>query len=72
MTCVSAFHEYLSFMLVAYNYLNASETVRHIPKHLVAYKVFGEPGGPHYAHYDLVGGRLVCTLFFGLTYRGTM
>jgi hypothetical protein len=21
--------------------------------------VFGEPGGPHYAHYDLVGGRLV-------------
>ncbi|XP_048229008.1 uncharacterized protein LOC8275086 isoform X2 [Ricinus communis] len=34
------------------------ETVRLIPEHLVTYKVFGEPGGPHYAHYDLVGGRL--------------
>lgn len=29
-----------------------------IPEELVTYKVFGEPGGPHYAHYDLVGGRL--------------
>ncbi|QCE08578.1 polyhydroxyalkanoate synthase [Vigna unguiculata] len=35
------------------------ETVKLIPEHLVTYKVFGEPGGPHYAHYDLVGGRLV-------------
>ncbi|XP_075507074.1 uncharacterized protein LOC142543602 [Primulina tabacum] len=34
------------------------ETVKLIPEHLVTYKVFGEPGGPHYAHYDLVGGRL--------------
>lgn len=34
------------------------ETVRLIPEHLASYKVFGEPGGPHYAHYDLVGGRL--------------
>ncbi|XP_022736171.1 uncharacterized protein LOC111289411 isoform X3 [Durio zibethinus] len=34
------------------------ETVKLIPKPLVAYKVFGEPGGPHYAHYDIVGGRL--------------
>ncbi|KAL2321157.1 hypothetical protein Fmac_030126 [Flemingia macrophylla] len=34
------------------------ETVKLIPKELVTYKVFGEPGGPHYAHYDLVGGRL--------------
>ncbi|KAJ6324412.1 hypothetical protein OIU76_011669 [Salix suchowensis] len=34
------------------------ETVKHIPEHLTTYKVFGEPGGPHYAHYDLVGGRL--------------
>ncbi|KAB5544789.1 hypothetical protein DKX38_012901 [Salix brachista] len=33
------------------------ETVRLIPEHLATYKVFGEPGGPHYAHYDLVGGR---------------
>ncbi|KAK7390894.1 hypothetical protein VNO78_19075 [Psophocarpus tetragonolobus] len=34
------------------------ETVKLIPEHLVTYKVFGEPGGPHYAHYDLVGGRM--------------
>ncbi|XP_042025006.1 uncharacterized protein LOC121772101 isoform X1 [Salvia splendens] len=34
------------------------ETVKTIPEHLVTYKVFGEPNGPHYAHYDLVGGRL--------------
>ncbi|KAI3453066.1 hypothetical protein Pfo_009729 [Paulownia fortunei] len=33
-------------------------TVKLIPEHLVTYKVFGEPNGPHYAHYDLVGGRL--------------
>ncbi|XP_059655468.1 uncharacterized protein LOC132302578 isoform X2 [Cornus florida] len=34
------------------------ETAKLIPEHLVTYKVFGEPDGPHYAHYDLVGGRL--------------
>ncbi|WVZ69205.1 hypothetical protein U9M48_018028 [Paspalum notatum var. saurae] len=34
-----------------------AETVKLIPQHLVTYKVFGEPEGPHYAHYDLVGGR---------------
>lgn len=34
------------------------ETVKIIPEHLVTYKLLGEPGGPHYAHYDLVGGRL--------------
>ncbi|CAK7349678.1 unnamed protein product [Dovyalis caffra] len=33
------------------------ETAKVIPKHLVTYRVFGEPCGPHYAHYDLVGGR---------------
>lgn len=33
------------------------DTVKLIPKNLVTYKVFGEPEGPHYAHYDLVGGR---------------
>ncbi|KAG0539017.1 hypothetical protein BDA96_03G286500 [Sorghum bicolor] len=33
------------------------ETVKLIPQHLVTYKVLGEPEGPHYAHYDLVGGR---------------
>jgi hypothetical protein len=36
-----------------------AETVKLIPQHLVTYKVFGEPEGPHYAHYDLVGGRKV-------------
>ncbi|MQM06119.1 hypothetical protein Taro_038940 [Colocasia esculenta] len=34
------------------------ETVKGIPQHMVTYKVFGRPNGPHYAHYDLVGGRL--------------
>ncbi|KAJ4826517.1 hypothetical protein Tsubulata_023959 [Turnera subulata] len=34
------------------------ETVKVIPRHLVSYRVFGEPGGLHYGHYDLVGGRL--------------
>ncbi|KAF1882600.1 hypothetical protein Lal_00002780 [Lupinus albus] len=34
------------------------ETVKLIPEELVTYKVFGEPEGPHYAHYDLVGGRM--------------
>ncbi|CAK9151278.1 unnamed protein product [Ilex paraguariensis] len=34
------------------------ETVNLIPEHLVTYKIFGEPDGPHYAHYDLVGGQL--------------
>ncbi|KAL0446840.1 UNVERIFIED_CONTAM: hypothetical protein Slati_1811900 [Sesamum latifolium] len=34
------------------------ETVKLVPEHLATYKVFGEPNGPHYAHYDLVGGRL--------------
>ncbi|CAN1241479.1 hypothetical protein LINPERPRIM_LOCUS4977 [Linum perenne] len=34
------------------------ETVKVLPKHLVTYKIFGESGGPHYAHYDLVGGHM--------------
>ncbi|XXG45358.1 hypothetical protein AAC387_Pa02g0463 [Persea americana] len=34
------------------------ETVKIIPQHLVTYKLFGRPNGPHYGHYDLVGGRL--------------
>lgn len=36
-----------------------AETVKLIPERLVTYKVLGEPGGPHYGHYDLVAGRLV-------------
>ena len=40
-----------------------AETVKVIPDHLVTYKVFGQPDGPHYAHYDLVGGRLVSIIF---------
>ncbi|XP_010537470.1 PREDICTED: uncharacterized protein LOC104812153 isoform X2 [Tarenaya hassleriana] len=31
------------------------ETVKLIPESLVTYKVVGEPGGPHYGHYDLIG-----------------
>ncbi|KAI4340713.1 hypothetical protein MLD38_025523 [Melastoma candidum] len=34
------------------------ETVKIIPEDLISYKVLGGPDGPHYAHYDLVGGRL--------------
>ncbi|KAL6007590.1 hypothetical protein ACLOJK_033089 [Asimina triloba] len=34
------------------------ETVKIIPPHLVQYKIFGKPDGPHYGHYDIVGGRL--------------
>ncbi|KAK9106669.1 hypothetical protein Syun_022680 [Stephania yunnanensis] len=34
------------------------ETVKIIPQNLVTYKVLGEENGPHYAHYDLVGGRM--------------
>ncbi|KAL4363974.1 hypothetical protein GQ457_04G012110 [Hibiscus cannabinus] len=33
------------------------ETAKLIPEPLITYKVFGEPDGPNYAHYDLVGGR---------------
>ncbi|CAL5374244.1 unnamed protein product [Camellia sinensis] len=35
------------------------DTVKLIPKNLVTYKVFGEPSGPHFAHYDLVGGHSI-------------
>ncbi|XP_049408403.1 uncharacterized protein LOC125871777 isoform X1 [Solanum stenotomum] len=34
------------------------ETVKLIPENLVKYKVFGDADGPHYAHYDLVCGRM--------------
>ncbi|KAK4350073.1 hypothetical protein RND71_029386 [Anisodus tanguticus] len=34
------------------------ETAKLIPENLLTYKVFGEPRGPNYAHYDLVGGRM--------------
>lgn len=46
-------------------YLNLlmAETVKIIPRHLVTYKLLGQPNGPHYGHYDLVGGRLVCFSF---------
>ncbi|XP_059640998.1 uncharacterized protein LOC132283119 [Cornus florida] len=42
------------------------ETVKLIPENLVTYKVFGEPGGPHYAHYDLVGSRLAAEQIYPL------
>ncbi|TYG83066.1 hypothetical protein ES288_D01G139000v1 [Gossypium darwinii] len=35
------------------------ETVKLILEPLVTYKVFGEPGGPHFAHYDIVGAQLL-------------
>ncbi|XP_057733592.1 uncharacterized protein LOC130948751 [Arachis stenosperma] len=35
------------------------DTAKLFPKDLVTYKVFGEAGGPHYGHYDLVGSHLV-------------
>ncbi|KAK6261384.1 hypothetical protein QUC31_007200 [Theobroma cacao] len=44
--------------------INGAETVKLIPEPLVTYKVFGEPGGPHYAHYDIVGGRLAIDLVY--------
>ncbi|KAL8141850.1 hypothetical protein V2J09_014882 [Rumex salicifolius] len=34
------------------------ETVKVVPDHLITYKVFGEPGGPHYAHYDIIGSHM--------------
>ncbi|XP_075082903.1 uncharacterized protein LOC107823406 isoform X3 [Nicotiana tabacum] len=34
------------------------ETAKLIPEHLVTYKVLGDANGPHFAHYDLVGGRM--------------
>lgn len=34
------------------------DTAKLFHENLVTYKVFGQPEGPHYAHYDLVGGRL--------------
>ncbi|XP_039115653.1 uncharacterized protein LOC120251182 isoform X2 [Dioscorea cayenensis subsp. rotundata] len=34
------------------------DTIKLIPEFLVTYKAFGKPDGPHYGHYDLVGGRL--------------
>lgn len=37
------------------------ETVKAIPKHLVSSRVFGEPNGLHYGHYDLVAGRLAAS-----------
>jgi hypothetical protein len=40
-----------------------AETAKLISEDFVAYKVFGEPAGPHYGHYDLVGGRLVRVIY---------
>ena len=55
LSCVSFFS--------GYGDLSGAETVKIIPEHMVTYKVFGEPKGPHYAHYDLVGGHLVWATF---------
>ncbi|XP_016509987.1 uncharacterized protein LOC107827380 isoform X2 [Nicotiana tabacum] len=53
------------------------ETVKLIPENLVNYKVFGDADGPHYAHYDLVGGHMAteqlypCIVQFLSRYDGT-
>lgn len=52
--------ENLSFSFYLVIQLCQAETAKLIPGHLVTYKVFGEPHGPHYAHYDMVGGQMVC------------
>ena len=43
--------------------VNMADTVKLFPENLVTYKLLGEPDGPHYAHYDLVGGRLVSCIY---------
>ncbi|KAL5544874.1 hypothetical protein UlMin_008658 [Ulmus minor] len=40
------------------------ETAKLIPEHMVTLKFLGELGGPHYAHYDLVGSRLAADQVF--------
>ncbi|XP_052490144.1 uncharacterized protein LOC105791095 isoform X2 [Gossypium raimondii] len=40
------------------------ETVKLILEPLVTYKVFGEPGGPHFAHYDIVGAQRAVDLVY--------
>lgn len=58
LVCTSTlYHNLYSLVTVI---LCGAETAKLIPEHLLTYKVFGEPGGPHYAHYDLVGGGMVC------------
>ncbi|KAF4386345.1 hypothetical protein F8388_019972 [Cannabis sativa] len=34
------------------------ETAKLIPEHMLTFKIVGEPEGPHYAHYDVVGSHL--------------
>ncbi|TYH52928.1 hypothetical protein ES332_D09G063000v1 [Gossypium tomentosum] len=40
------------------------ETVKLIREPLVTYKVFGGPGGPHFAHYDIVGAQRAVDLVY--------
>ncbi|XP_038894452.1 uncharacterized protein LOC120083031 [Benincasa hispida] len=42
------------------------ETVKEIPTQLVSYKVLGKLGGPHYAHYDIVGSHLASSEVYPL------
>lgn len=49
-------HKYVVYLI---GVILKIETVKLIPKHLVTCKVFGDEEGPHYAHYDLVGGQQV-------------
>ncbi|PON38936.1 alpha/beta hydrolase family protein [Parasponia andersonii] len=40
------------------------ETAKLIPENMLTLKFLGEPGGPHYAHYDLVGSQLAADQVF--------
>ncbi|KAB2041088.1 hypothetical protein ES319_D02G125400v1 [Gossypium barbadense] len=46
------------------NDINGVEIVKLILEPLVTYKVFGEPSGPHFAHYDIVGAQRVVDLVY--------
>lgn len=50
-------------ILLSFDHASGAETIKLIPEHFITYKVLGEPGGPHFGHYDLVGSRLVCSSY---------
>jgi hypothetical protein len=62
LSCASLITSLCRLLISVWSEFPLLETVKLIPKHKVNYRVFGKPQGPHYAHYDLIGGRLVFTL----------
>ncbi|KAG8055780.1 hypothetical protein GUJ93_ZPchr0001g31072 [Zizania palustris] len=54
---LEAVYALLVYAGLGYPLLQLAVVVKSIPQHLATFKLFGEPKGPHYAHYDLVGGR---------------